>query len=355
MRHKITLGLALAVLSVGPTFAQETPRAGWAAPRNVWGQPDLEGVWTNATITPQARPASFGARLVMTPQEVAEAERAADAQIEKGNRDTDPGAPTVTDGSVGGYSRGFLDPGTRVMRVGGQPRTSLITTPDGHPPAPRPGSAITRDQMRALTLATPYRIDELGSVAGLDASEGAKARYDNPEELSLGERCLTSFGRNGPPPMFPNGFYNNNYQIAQSPDAVLIVVEMVHDQRHVRLNSKTHLPTSVRPWFGDSIGRWEGDTLVVETTNLPKAQALFGAWENLKVTERFTRAPGDRLHYAFTIEDPTVWEKPWGGEYEFAALQGRVYEYACHEGNYSMPGILGGTREADRAAKAVGG
>ena len=340
-------------------WALATPvlAADWTAPRNVFGQPDLEGAWSNATITPQARPAKFGARLVMTPQEVREAEGAADQQLEHGNQATDPDAPAVEDGRVGGYNRGYLDPGTRVMRVAGQPRTSILTTPDGRPPAPRSGAAMSEDQLKYLTVATPYILDAYGSVAGEDETASQARRYDNPEELSLGERCLTSFGRNGPPPMLSNGFYNNNYQIVQNRDEVLIVVEMVHDARHIRLTDRRRLPAHVRPWFGDSIGWWEGDTLVVETTNFPKAQAYMGSWENLKVTERFRRTAEDRLHYKFQVEDPSIWAAPWGGEYEFSALQGQVYEYACHEGNYAMPGILAGSREADRAeaAKAGGG
>ena len=300
MGSTILTGIAIAALAASPAFAD------WKTPRNGFGQPDLAGSWTNASITPQARPLQFGARLVMTPQEVAKAERAADAQIEAGNKTTRPDTPTITDGSVGGYSRGFLDPGTRVMRVRGEPRTSLFTTPDGQVPMPQQGSKVPMAEMQGLTIATPYRIDELGSVAGLDAAEGAKDHYDNPEDLSLGERCLTAFGRNGPPPMFSNGFYNNNYQIVQNLDEVLIIVEMVHDQRHIRLRSREHLPSNVRPWFGDSVGWWEGDTLVVETTNIPQTQAFFGSWEYLKVTERFTRVAGDRILYQFTADDPTV-------------------------------------------------
>jgi len=311
-------------------------------------RPDLEGNWTNATMTGQTRPAQYGARLAMTAEEVRKIEDAALAQIEKGNQRTDPNAPTVADGTVGGYNRGFLDPGLRVMRVRGEPRTSLITTPDGQVPAPRAGSPVSAAQMRTFS-GSPYYLDQYGAAALFGEDQQTARRYNNPEEMSLADRCLTSFGRNGPPPMMSNGFYNNNYSIVQGTDAVVIVVEMVHDARVVRLDTREHRPASFRPWFGDSVGWYEGDTLVVETTNFPKAQAFFGAWEDLKVTERFRRVAKDRLGYAFTVEAPGVWDKPWGGEYEFAALEGQVYEYACHEGNYAMPGILGGSREADRA------
>ena len=174
--------------------------------------------------------------------------------------------------------------------------------------------------------------------------------YDNPENRSPGERCIVGFGRNAGPPMFPNGFYNNDYKIVQTPDHVVIEVEMVHDTRIIPLNAK-HRQDGVRPWMGDSIGWWDGDTLVVETTNIPQAEQFFGSWKDLKVTERFTRVGKDRLYYAFTVEDPDTWDKPWGGEYEFAPLQGVIYEYACNEGNYALPGILAGARNAEKAGR----
>ncbi|MBL8770558.1 MAG: hypothetical protein JNK30_04185 [Phenylobacterium sp.] len=334
------LAVALAAVALDASAAAEARR------------PDLEGNWTNATMTPQTRPAQYGPRLVMTPEEVAKVEQAAQAQVERGNQRTDPNAPTIQDGTVGGYNRGFLDPGMQVMRVRGEPRTSLITTPDGQIPAPHAASKLTAQQMRAFS-GSPYYLDQYGAAALFGEDQQTAQRFDNPEEMSLADRCLTSFGRNGPPPMFPNGFYNNNYSIVQGTDAVVIVVEMVHDARVIRLGSRQHQPPHLRPWFGDSVGWYEGDTLVVETTNFPRSQAFFGAWEDLKVTERFRRVAKDRLAYAFTVEAPSVWDKPWGGEYEFAALDGQVYEYACHEGNYAMPGILGGSREADRAQAAA--
>ena len=151
--------------------------------------------------------------------------------------------------------------------------------------------------------------------------------------------------------MLPNGFYNNNYHFVQTKDEVVIEIEMVHDLRHVRLNTKEHLPSNVRPWFGDSIGHYEGNTLVVETTNIPQAQQYNGSWKDLKVTERFTRVANDRLLYQYTIEDPTQWDQAWGGEYEFTPLGGIVYEYACHEGNYALEGMLAGARQAETDAK----
>ena len=154
--------------------------------------------------------------------------------------------------------------------------------------------------------------------------------------------------------MLPNGFYNNNYEFVQTPDSMAIVVEMVHDTRVIRMNGE-HRTDGVRPWMGDSVGHWEGKTLVVETTNIPQTQAYNGSWKNLKVTERFTRDGADRVLYQYSIDDPTTWAKPWGGEYEFYKLQGIVYEYACHEGNYALPGMLGGARRQEQEAAAKAG
>ncbi|MDZ4759494.1 MAG: hypothetical protein SGJ21_00285 [Alphaproteobacteria bacterium] len=354
MRLAVILALGTA-LYVAPMMvagqqdaaAQNTASA-YKAPRTGFGQPDLSGTWSNSTLTPMTRPASFKDRLAHTEDEVKKLEAAVVKEVEEGNAPTDPDAPAeyrnpttnerpefrAAGGAVGGYNRGWLDPGNLVMRVNGEPRTSLITTPDGRPPARKANA--------------PRAPAALGGSGGEGA--GPLGSFDSYETRSLGERCVIGFGRNAGPPMFPNGFYNNNYQIVQSPDAVMIQVEMNHDARIVRLNSK-HNAGVARPYFGDSIGRWEGDTLVVETINIPRSQAFMGSWENLKVTERFTRVGAERLHYKFTVEDSAMWEQPWGGEYEFAPLNGRIYEYACHEGNYALPGILSGAR-VEEAAKA---
>jgi hypothetical protein len=328
-------------------------------PHNAYGQPDLSGYWSNATLTPTTRPAQFGARTNYTEDEVKIIEGSAVDAEAAGNKKTDLSKDTGgASEDVGGYNRGWLDPGSHVMRVGGVPRNSLINTPDGQYPA-RKGQAA-----RPAAPAPVYKKDATsltggGSIAtgagsnqGNVAAQRVAARngaFDNPEARSLGERCLTSFGRNGPPPMFANGFYNNNYEFVQSRDAVAINIEMVHDTRIVRIGG-THRTDGVRPWFGDSVGHYEGDTLVVETTNLPQRQAYMGSWQNLTVTERFTRVAKDRVLYQFTVNDPTVWEKPWGGEYEFGTLDGRIMEYACHEGNYALEGILAGGREEEKKA-----
>jgi hypothetical protein len=336
--------VAVLALAAAPAAHAAAP-APYRAPHNSFGQPDLEGFWTNATLTPITREGKFGARAAYTPGEVRQIEGGQQAALEKGNQPTDPGvgAPPV-DGIVaprggtqidGNYNRGWFDPGSTVMRVAGEPRTSILTTANGQFPPRKDGAA-------------PFRPGFGGSRAA------GGGRYDNPEQLGLGDRCIIGFGRNGGPPMFSNGFYNNNYQFVQSRDAIAINIEMVHDTRIIRLGGQ-HRSDGIRPWFGDSIGRWEGDTLVVETTNIPQAQAYAGAWEHLKVVERFTRVGKDRLRYQFVVEDPGVWDRAWGGEYEFATLNGRVMEYACHEGNYSIVGILSGARSEEAKARQPGG
>lgn len=378
MRHAfiLTLGTALSVaaVSVGAiaasaqtpakVAAQPAPAASYdptkpypayTAPRLKIGQPDLQGTWSNSTLTSMTRRADVRDKAVYTEAEVKVLEQAMVEEIEEGNAQTAVDAPVeyvppanlkpeyaAGGGAVGGYNRFWLDPGNRVMRVNGQPRTSLLTTPNGQPPARKAGAK------------TPPSPEPEAFVKLLGPSPVPRGGpFDNPESRSS-ERCIVSFGRNGGPPMFANGFYNNNYQIVQSPDAVVIVTEMVHDARIVRLNAK-HRTDDVRPYFGDSIGWFDGDTLVVETTHIPQSQQFMGAWKDLTVTEKFRRVTDDRLYYSFTIDDPTLWDAPWGGEYEFHALGGPVYEYACHEGNYALHGVLAGARvqEARDAAAAA--
>ena len=347
----LSLGTALVtgvmlVPSLLSTAAEPAPAAdsksAYKAPRLAFGQPDLQGVWSNATLTPIARRAEHKDKAVLTEEEVRAIEGAAAAELAEGDKPTDPNAPAeapvsantrpefaAAGGAVGGYNTGWLDPGNHVMRVGGEPRTSILTTANGQFPGRKPGAT------------PPPR-------TGPRVPMGS---FDSYETRSLGERCIIGFGRNGGPPMLANGFYNNNYQIVQSPTHVMIQVEMNHDARIVRLNSE-HRKDGVRPYFGDSIGWWEDDTLVVETTHIPENQQFAGSWKDLKVTERFRRVADDRLYYSFKVEDPTLWAEPWGGEYEFSPLGDVLYEYACHEGNYALPGILMGARvEEARSGK----
>jgi len=237
---------------------------------------------------------------------------------------------------VGGYNAFWIAPGESVLRVDGQPRSSIIIDPpDGRVPA---YTAAARERIAAVQA----------------ARKAAGGEFDHPELRPLGERCITSFGNNAGPPMLPNYFYNNNYQIVQSKDTIIILTEMVHDARVVRM-SGTHPPSTVRKWFGDSIGRWEGDTLVIETTNFYQQHGFRNSWENLKVVERLTRRDANTINYRFTVEDPTTFSAPFTGELVFSAMTPgeQVYEYACHEANYGLEGVLRGARaqEAEAARK----
>ena len=301
---------------------------GYVPPRNGFGQPDISGVWSNATTTPVERPKEYTS-LNLTEEQAASIQGRADAP-------TDPGVGAPTDRNTNlGYNRFWTDPGTQVMRVNGQPRSSILTTPDGRVPPRKTGAPPPPKRRVAVT-------SEFSAEAGDN---------DGPEARGLPERCIfmpTTAGAVMRPVL-----YNNNYQIAQGSDSVAIWVEMIHDIRVIRIGGK-HNPGSaaIRPWMGDGIGWYEGDTLVVETINYHPFQELYGASDNVKVTERFRRVADNRLLYQFSIDDPVTWDKPWGGEYEFWASEG-IYEYACHEGNHGMLGILEGARQQDRQAEAA--
>ncbi len=204
--------------------------------------------------------------------------------------------------------------------------------------------------MRAFN-ARPTSDAQESNDPGLEKAPGA---YDDPERRPLGERCMLGFGSTSGPPALPDYFYNNLHQIVQTPDSIMILTEMVHDARIVRMNAQ-HLPKSFRLWLGDSIGHWEGDTLVVDTTNFTDKTRFRGSTENLHVIERFTRVDDKTLLYRFTIDDPDTWTKPWTGEYSWPATNQHIYEYACHEANYALTDILKGARlrEKDEAAKAT--
>jgi len=310
----------------------------YKAPRNAFGQPDLQGFWNNSTLTGLERAASFGDRREYTDEEAAKIEGTEVQFYADKAKPVDPNIPLKDllamdcgkglTGAGCGYDAGWIDPGTRLARVNGKPRTSFITsTPNGRIPAMKP-EAQQRMQGRRRTGTGPA---------------------DNPEQRSLGDRCITSWANHAGPIMMPST-YNNNYQFVQSRDTIAIVSEVVHDTRIIRMNS-THGPSAIRPWFGDSIGRWEGDTLVVETINYNPNQSFRGSDENLKVIEKFTRVGPTRMLYQFEVDNQTVWDTKWGGEYEFVTGD-QLYEFACHEGNYALEGILRGERQIEAAALA---
>jgi hypothetical protein len=351
----ITAVALLGVAVMGPDLAADQAPASiakpWVMPRTADGKPDLQGNWSNATLTPLERPQ--GQALVISEEDAKKVEDRTREVAEfrdmpsdpnrpapaKGGeqRELPPGDPTFIErisaaagGAVGGYNNFWLDPGERVLRIDGKPRSSiLIDPPDGRAPGLTPDAR--KRQMEQAALRKRF------------------GQFDHPELRGLAERCLTSFGSNLGPPMLPNYFYNNNYQIVQTKDHVMIMTEMVHDVRVIRLGSNLqHPPKHVRLWFGDSIGRWEGDTLVVETTNFHPLQEYRGASENLKVTERFTRNGAATILYRFTIEDPTTFTAPFTGELVFNRFDEMIFEYACHEGNYALGNILGGERAKEK-------
>jgi hypothetical protein len=307
----------------------------YKAPLNAYGQPDLEGTWTNASLTVLERPKEYAGRYDLTEDEIKKIEGDEAKTMAAGNAPTDPKVKTTDlphecgrgfSGAGCGYNYAWIDPGSTVMRVDGKGVSSFITTTaDGRMPP----------YVQGFTAPNPYM----------------RAHYgENPENQTVAERCLSSFGYSAGPVMLPL-LYNNNYEFVQGKDTVAILVEMVHDVRMIHLNAQ-HRTDGHRPWMGDSIGHYEGSTLVVETTNFPEETAFRGAWKNLKVTERFTRVGSHRVLYQFTVDDPTVWTATWGGQYEFTSSKGRIFEYACHEGNYALEGILSGAR-ADEARAAA--
>jgi hypothetical protein len=343
-RH-VAAGAAVALAAGGwlLTAGAQAPPTGsagpWTLPRTADGRPDLQGNWTNATLTPLERPPDQSATL--TAEQVAQMEKRMADRVERLAEPSDPNRPappqggdgsTGAAGNVGGYNNFWVDPGDRVARFSGEYRSSIVVDPaDGRVPAL---TAEARERQSARLA----RAKQFG-------------QYDNPENRPLGERCIMSFGSNAGPPMLPNYFYNNNYTIVQTKDHVMIMTEMVHDARIIRMGGD-RLPKHVRPWMGDSIGRWEADTLVIETTNFHPSQLFRGASDNLKVTEWLSRVDADTINYRFTVDDATTFGRPWTGELPFTAMQDLIFEYSCHEANYALSNILSGERSQEREAAA---
>jgi hypothetical protein len=285
-------------------------------------RPNFEGIWNSATVTPLERPRELQDKAIFTPAEAAEWER----QAARRNEEPPPDVAAKSRGT-GTYNAFYREYGTTVVRTR---RTSIvIDPPDGRiPPLTPAASAIRRDRLERLK------------------------RFAHPEDLGLQDRCL-AFSTAGPP-MLPYS-YNSNYQIVQTPNAVAIHAEMIHDTRIVHLDGRPHLPSTVRQWLGDSIGRWEGNMLVVDTTNFPDASGYYGdaggnfAWDgNLHLVERFTLFDADTLLYRFEIDDPTAYTRRWTGELTLTRSAGPIFEFACHEANYSLTNILRGYRATER-------
>lgn len=348
-RNFISVG-ALAVLAVvaslvpigaanqAPAGAATPKRATaktWIAPRTADGQPDLQGVWANNMATPLERPKELADKAVLTDKELEDFKDRAAQLFGSGGSDAVFGdglyqaiAASLNtyvsrDGKTGNYNQFWL-----VDREFENRTSTIFNPPDGKLPPLTPEAKQRQDAAAAARLRPP---------AG-------------PEDRGLSERCLT-FGV--PRIGGINSGYNSYYQIFQTRDYVAINNEMYHESRLIPLDGRPHLPSSVRPWLGDSRGRWEGDTLVVDTTNFSPKSNYLGARENLHVIERFTRTGPDTVKYEVTVEDPTTWTKPWSAWVSWKHSKEPIYEVACHEGNYGMAGILSGARAEEKAAEAA--
>jgi hypothetical protein len=320
------LSLSRTALAICITLAASSAAAQYEAPRLPNGQPDLQGIWSNKTLTPLTRDRALGDARQLTPEQVAAKEGAQAAFVEAEYAPSDPnrepgaGAQGGNDGNTeDGYNEFWKEEGDRIQMINGEYRSSIIIEPANGQIPFIPDRSLRR------------RLPE-----GMSANDG-------PEGRPLAERCLLSFGNHSGPPMLPV-MYNNNYQIVQNDDYFMIMAEMNHDARIIKLNDEVDL--NMQKWMGDSVGRWEGDTLVVTTAGFHPQQTVFGASQNLTITERFTRTSESEILYAFTVDDPTVFTEAWTGELMFNARPAdeKIFEYACHEGNYALPGVLAGAR-----------
>jgi hypothetical protein len=291
----------------------------WTPPRTPEGQPDLQGFWTNATFTPLERPKDV-TKEFFTKEEAAEFEKRLAAEDAA---QTEPG--TIADVHYD-FTQFGLD--TAQAPYASHLRTSLIFDPaDGKlPPLTAEGQA------RAAARA-----------------EQAKrvGRWDSAQSNQLDDRCMIFAGAG--PPMLPQS-YNSNYQIVQTPGYVMILFEMAHDVRIIPLDGRPHVPAAVQQWIGDSRGRWDGDTLVIETTNFNGKNPLNGSSERMRVTERLTRVDADTIRYRFTIDDESTWTRPWSAELLMRKTTGPLFEHACHEGNYGLYNTLAGARLGEKRA-----
>jgi len=311
MFHRLAVfglaGLALVALSAQTPQAPRRPSVatpkGWKAPRTPDGVPDLQGLWTNVTLTPVQRPANLATKEFFTEAEAQAFER---ETVQR----------NLTDSISLSYNDFWFDRGNQVVPT---LRTSLVVDPsDGRVPALSDyGKQLQRERAAQRTA----------RVAG-----------NGPESRSLAERCIV--WPTGGPPMMPS-FYNNNYQIIQGPNTVAIYIEMIHDVRIIPTDGRAHLPTNIRLWMGDPIGHWEGDTLVVETTNFTNDSPFNGSSKDMKLIERFKRVNNDAILYEFTVEDP-AFVRPWSAQIPMTTAEGQLFEYACNEGNYAMEGMLSG-------------
>lgn len=319
---------------------------------------DLSGTYDAGTLTPLQRPQEFGDNLFLTPQEGEAIANRAQAFNDRANAASDPSRDAPTKGArVGGYNMFWIDRGTDAVLIDGKFRTSILTAPKNGRIPEMTAAGEARMQKLQNEWRLLWRSQDLaanrntGTAWWLENADGA-GPYDDIEQRPLAERCILGSRSTAGPPMLPN-YYNNHKRIVQTPDHVVILTEMNHDARIVRMNDK-HQNHKAPSWFGDSIGRWEGDTLVVQTKNFAEFPPLSGADENLQVTEYFTLQQDGSMRYRFLVNNPEVWTETWGGEYVWAKSDGKIYEYACHEGNYALGNIMRGARALESEAQLTG-
>ena len=321
-RQRIAVAaLVTATVCVALAASQSTPSAPKATSlaRTADGRPDLQAIWNFSSLTPLERPADLAGKPTMTLAEAAQFEKNA---MERNNADRRDGG--VAADLARAYNDGWYDRGTHMAILNGVARTSLVVDPpDGRIPA------LTADAQRRATERAQQRREHPS---------------DGPEDRSLAERCL---GFNAGPPMLP-GPYNNYMQLFQFKDYVIIFNEMIHDARVVPTDGRGHLPASIRRYLGDSVGKWEGNTLIVDTTNFTDRTNFRGASDKLHLVEKFSRVDNDTLLYEFTVDDPSSFTRPWSAAVPMKRTDEQLYEYACHEGNEAMVGILGGARYEDK-------
>jgi hypothetical protein len=332
VRNTVLGAVVAGILSVGAAQAEQPKPQKYVAPRTEYGQPDLRGVWNFSSDTPLERPAQFKDREFMTPEEAAKLHRQIEERSEA--QDAAAKAPATKSGNPGGYNQFWVESLAQQTNL----RTSLIVDPpDGRMPPMKPGTKVEAGGLGPDTGGQrPVRF-RVGGV-----------RKDGPEDRGLSERCIAGF--NSGPPFMPS-MYNNNVQIFQSKDTAVIMTEMIHDARVVKLDKRPPLDAAIEQWSGDSRGYYDGDTLVVETRNFTDKTQSFraaGSGKSLHLTERFTRVGKDRVDYKFTIDDPETFTKPVTVLVPMIRADGELYEYACHEGNYGMKNMLSGARQEER-------
>jgi len=334
------LTMMISVLILAPMFVAAQPTS---SSRTPWGDPDLQGIWDYRTLTPLQRPEELGNKAFLTEEEAANLEQ---ETLDRNERLLNRASQRATagsqvdrraDGTPGFYNNFWLDRGTTAI---GTRRTSLIVDPsDGRLPPLTETAQLRADSAEAERIAAVRR---------------GERPAESWEDLDAGDRCI-QHAKAGPP--ISTGGYNNNVQVFQTPDYVVLLAEQNHDARMIPLDGRPHVKSQIRQWMGDSRGRWEGDTLVIETTHFNGkhdqiGRPLLSSGEHLTLIERLTRTQPETLLYEYTVTDPTIWVKPWTAQHPMKKNPNLIYEFACHEGNYGLYGILAGSRAQEEALAA---